>query len=339
MRPTLSSSRRAPVLFRVAAGPRTGFGHLVRACSLAEALGVPPVVSVRGGGLARRTARRLGARVVNGASAAAVLAAERPALLVVDDRVASATAAWRRRARALGIPIVGIHDLGLGVGDADLIVDASIGATTAWAGVPALLGPAFAILNPRVAHTSVPRRNPDWPRVAVVLGGGARRVVALRIARSVARLHGQAEVLVAGGFIPPAARREPNRVRVVPASRLGEALAGADVAVVAAGVTLYEACALGVPAIAVAVVPSQRPAVARFAACGAAVDGGLVRPGRRDEAAHGVGRRVVRLLEDRVARQRLTRAARAQVDGQGATRVALAILSRFDLDAGRRAAR
>ena len=37
------------VLFRAPAGPRRGFGHLVRCRSLARALGVRPLIALRGG--------------------------------------------------------------------------------------------------------------------------------------------------------------------------------------------------------------------------------------------------------------------------------------------------
>ena len=52
-----------------------------------------------------------------------------------------------------------------------------------------------------------------------------------------------------------------------------DALATASVAVVAGGVTLYEACALGTPAVALAVVPAQRLTTARgLPRAGAAID-------------------------------------------------------------------
>ena len=37
------------ILFRAPAGPRRGFGHLVRCRSLARALGVRPLIALRGG--------------------------------------------------------------------------------------------------------------------------------------------------------------------------------------------------------------------------------------------------------------------------------------------------
>jgi hypothetical protein len=53
-------------LFRVAAGPRLGFGHLVRARTLSRALGIArPLVSLRGGPEARKAALSLGMRLVD----------------------------------------------------------------------------------------------------------------------------------------------------------------------------------------------------------------------------------------------------------------------------------
>ena len=47
-------------LFRVAAGPRIGFGHLVRAGVLSRALGIDkPLVSLRGRGTTNRSALKL----------------------------------------------------------------------------------------------------------------------------------------------------------------------------------------------------------------------------------------------------------------------------------------
>jgi spore coat polysaccharide biosynthesis predicted glycosyltransferase SpsG len=319
-----------------------GFGHLVRALSLAEALGVAPVVSVRGGRVARAAAHRLGALVLPGGPAAAVLDAARPSVLVVDDRVASATAAWRARARALGVPIVSIHDLGLGLGDADLIVDGSIAVRpTLRPEVPALLGPDFAILNARCVSAPRGRRGRPGPLVVIALGGGSRRVVALRLACAIARRQPRAAIRIAGGFVPAPSAHRPRRVTRVAPSRLGVALSTADVAVVAGGITLYEACALGVPAVAVAIVPSQCPTVTAFAARGAAVDGGLLRPGGPDaaEALRRVGDQVARLLDDSVGRRRLARAAKAAVDGQGAARVARAVARLLDRVACREEAR
>ena len=77
------------VLFRAAAGPRRGFGHLVRCRSLARALGVAPVIAVRGGDRVRAAARSLGFDVVLGSASAAIKRVA-PDVVVVDDPVAAA---------------------------------------------------------------------------------------------------------------------------------------------------------------------------------------------------------------------------------------------------------
>jgi len=48
------------VLFRAPAGPRRGFGHLVRSISLARAMGVRPLLCLRGPSEVQDTAVALG---------------------------------------------------------------------------------------------------------------------------------------------------------------------------------------------------------------------------------------------------------------------------------------
>ena len=113
------------VLFRVAAGPSIGFGHLVRCRSLARALGVPLAVSVRGSRETRRAASARGFDVRLGGIA---LLREpcRPAVLVVDDPSAQQATRWVRRARQLRIPVATLHDLGLAYVESELSIDGSI---------------------------------------------------------------------------------------------------------------------------------------------------------------------------------------------------------------------
>ena len=141
---------------------------------------------------------------------------------------------------------------------------------------------------------------------------------------------------------------------------LAEQLSVASVAVVAGGVTLYEACALGVPVVAVALNAAQHVTIRAVARRGAAVDAGSVASGSgrralasgfsrstaasrvsRSTAASGVGRstavasgfsrkktidrvgrEVDRLLRDPSARRRMALAGRRLVDARGAARVA-----------------
>jgi spore coat polysaccharide biosynthesis predicted glycosyltransferase SpsG len=323
----MTRTPRPAVLFRVAAGPRIGFGHLVRAVSLAKALKVEARLSIRGGRQAVAVARRMGATVVAGGTARSVLAGGAPALLVLDDRVASRTGSWRRAARRLGIPIAGVHDLGIGLGDADLVIDGSLRPTVR-AGARSLLGPRYAILRPglvrRRLHALAARRarGGSSPRVLVSLGGGPRRGLAVRVARLVAARHPEATVGVAAGFVKSAGREASSGIQWIPSDRFDEALAQADVAVIGGGVTLLEACCLGVPCVAVAVAASQRPSVEEAAARGAVLDGGLLDGPRACAVAADAA---AGLLRDSPRRLRLALRAARLVDGRGAARVAAAL--------------
>jgi spore coat polysaccharide biosynthesis predicted glycosyltransferase SpsG len=288
------------VLFAVAAGPRVGFGHLLRARSLARALGVPPVVALRGTAATRRRAIDLGLRP-----------AERgfvPDVIVVDDPVTAEVRRWVRRARAARVPVASVHDLGLSTAVSDLIVDGTVAPGRRVNGrVATVRGPAFMILDPMIPQVRARRVRPERRRIFVALGGGRTAAATTAVARAVESALADVDVRTASGF--SGARRGPDG--------LAQELARAQVAVVSGGVTLYEACALGVPAVAVAVTPNQRITIRAMARSGAVID------------ASGSRRKIIaevaRLLEDPRARRELSRAGKQLVDGRGAFRVAAAI--------------
>jgi spore coat polysaccharide biosynthesis predicted glycosyltransferase SpsG len=113
------------VLFRAPAGARRGFGHLVRCRSLARALGVRPLIALRGRESAVDTALALGCDVVLG-DPNRLLPALKPHVLIVDDPVAADAKRWIQAARAAGSLVATVHDLGIGCHDGDLLIDGSI---------------------------------------------------------------------------------------------------------------------------------------------------------------------------------------------------------------------
>ena len=122
-------------------------------------------------------------------------------------------------------------------------------------------------------------------RVLVSLGGGPRVTAGLRIARAIADANPDTWVTLAAGFSARAARttRHP-RVRLLESPAwLRSELARVDVAVLAGGVTLYEAALLGVPTVALAVVAAQMPTIRAFERVGASIAAGWLPS--RDRAA------------------------------------------------------
>jgi spore coat polysaccharide biosynthesis predicted glycosyltransferase SpsG len=308
------------VLFRVAAGPRLGFGHLVRSLSLARAMGVRPLLCLRGPQLVVDTALSLGADVVAGGGLGAIRAL-RPDVVVIDDPVAKTARPWIAAARRFGAVVVTIHDLGIGCPDGDVVIDGSVTKNVR----PdnrrmTLTGARYAILDPALpASADRPAVNGDR-RVLVALGGGRRRGTAMAIAEAIAAADPGAEIRIAGGFAAPTV--SSRSITWLPPTRgLGRELSQATVAVVGGGVSLYEACALGVPSVGVPVVRAQTPTVREFGRRGAAIAMPFRSSERRTAAA------VVALLDDPRRRAVLRRRARQVVDGDGAQRAAAAVLS------------
>lgn len=307
-------ARGGPVVFAVAAGPRLGFGHLLRSRSLARALDVPWQVYLRGTRGTHQAARRLGARLLP--QAGGRIDAR---LLVVDDPSPREAARWVACARRAQVPVATVHDLGLGEVASDLIVDGSVHQSPARRHGPALRGPAYAILDPAIAVT---RMTPAASaRVLITLGGGAHvRRLAAGLCAALGERRPDLDIRVAGGFTAVCAATLPLGRWIDVPDGLADELAHATVAIVAGGVTLSEACALGVPAVGVAVTDAQQLTVRALARVGAVVDGGRLRPDPR--CLRTVADHTVELLSAAARRRQLSRTASRLIDGHGAHRVA-----------------
>jgi len=334
------------VVFRAPAGSRRGFGHLVRCLSLARALGVRPLVALRGNARAMDVALGLGADLLAQPSCRRMQALD-PDVVVIDDPSARQARRWVVAARRAGALVVTIHDLGLGCADGDVVIDGSAARTARGRkGSLSLAGPRFAVLDPRLAdyirgaktgregppyapegartaavgRGVTPRRNGSR-RVLIALGGGPHTRTAESIAEAILDADPNVEVRIAGGFVASPRLSAPRLRWVGARSGLAPELAAADVAIVGGGVSLYEACALGVPAVALAVVNAQRPTIQAFADRGAAL---ALPPRARAAAAAAIA---VRLLNDPDGRAVMARRSRRLVDGRGASRAAAAVMA------------
>lgn len=315
----MTASGNLRILFRAPAGASRGFGHLTRCVALGRALGVRPLMALRGGRQAREAALALGADVIASCSLGKV-ASLRPDVVVIDDPVARDAERWARAARRAGAVVVTVHDLGLGARGADLAIDGSVTRLRRSLGRGKVLaGTRFAVLDPEVSRqTSSPTRT---PRVLIALGGGPHARRAQAIAETIAAADPRAEIRIAGGFVSSAIGRSTARVRWIGSPRgLAGELAKATVAVVGGGVSLYEAAAIGVPSVTVPVVKSQVPTVTAFARRHAAVAMSYTAT-PKDAASE-----VVHLLRDAAKRKSLARHSRRMVDGRGATRAAAAVM-------------
>jgi spore coat polysaccharide biosynthesis predicted glycosyltransferase SpsG len=246
-----------------------------------------------------------------------LLRALAPDVLVVDDPVAADARRWIAAGRRAGCLVVSVHDLGLGCLDADLVIDGSVTKNGRARRGATLSGPRYALLDPSIRDGDTER---DPFSVLVALGGGPRAELALDIAEAIVDADPRATVRVAGGFVSTPAPVSEQITWVGPSQHLDEEMARASVAVVGGGVSLYEACALGTPAIGVPVVAAQLPTVAAFVARGAVrgLAGGGV-------SAERVADECVSLLSNAAMRRHLSRMGRRLIDGRGAFRAAAAV--------------
>lgn len=315
--------RAADVLIRTAAGPRIGFGHLVRARSLARALG-GAIVTIRGGADACAAAERLGLRIEHD-SPDEMLAGGRAAIVVIDDPSAVRARGTLTAARRHGVPVLSLHDLGVASIASDIAVDGTIAPGAYLDATSACCGPRFAVLDPNIAAARDAAVRRQRGRVLIALGGGPHDRAAEAIASAILERTPRVHVRIAGGFAPALAHLS-GHCRVAwlgPRPTLVPELQRCEVAVVAGGMTMYEAAALGTPTVGVAIVRAQRPTIEGFARRGAALDGGLARS--RGWIASGpaiVAEAVERLRGDAHGRALAARRASALVDGLGVFRVA-----------------
>jgi spore coat polysaccharide biosynthesis predicted glycosyltransferase SpsG len=288
----------------------------MRARALAQHLAMQVSLSVRGGRAAARAVRSMGLQLTDDPAAI-----DRADLLVVDDPSLKHGRSWIARARRAGVPTVSVHDC-VPAHDADLVICGSIGVGEIRAAGMVLNGPEFYPLDRRIRvalRNRWTRTDARPMRILVALGGGQHiRRVAQQLVLAIHRYAADASIAVAAGFSrgrPPALRG----ARWLSArAGLTEALVECDVAIVAGGVTLYEACALGTPSVALAVVPAQRRAILEFASRGAVVDAGLA----SDHTIERAARDVAQLLGDERRRRATAARARKLVDGLGARRAA-----------------
>ncbi len=334
-------SAAAHVAFVTEGGADVGLGHVSRCMALARALlaegartsflvAPEPRVAALLAGLPVAVVER--PWPVDPAGALDALRALAPDAIVTDSYKASPD--FLSALRTVASPVVAVDD----IADRPLPVDVVVNGGVAAESLPYrrtldtifLLGPRFALLDPLYAEAPGRRAGSGVSRILVTLGGGLSADLPAAVAAADAVLDGGAVDVAAGPFSAEAhqldaiARAARNRV-VIHRDRLGlrELMLGADLAVTGAGMTLYELCAVGTPAVAVCMADNQRPNAEAFARAGAALAAG-----RAGEAGLGAAIEAAlrRLIADPLARSQMAMRARRLVDGRGAIRVAGQIL-------------
>lgn len=246
---------------------------------------------------------------------------------------------WERAVRLGGVRLLAIDDIGR-PHDSDLLLDQNLHGTPddRYAElVPPrctrLLGPRYALLRAEFAQarSAVAPRDGRVNRLLVFLGGMDADNVTERVLLAVraARLPDVGVDIVVGAGHPALERIQalanelPNACCHVQTSRMVDLLLQADLAVGAGGTATWERCALGVPTLALCIADNQRDLLDAGSRAGI-----VYVPDSADQhdpdtlAAH-----LRALVGNTALRRWLSRNAYDCVDGQGARRVAAAMLA------------
>ncbi len=271
--------------------------------------------------------------------AAQTLAAAGQADWLVVDHYAF-DARWQDAARPPLARLMVIDDLADRHHAADLLLDQNLGRRSADydalmpAGAERLIGPRHALLRPEFAAlratTLATRVAAGHPlrRVLVSMGGVDQPNATGAALAALAALPGLEAVVVMGAAAPAleAVRAQaaalPFPVDLhVDVPDMAALMAGADLAIGAAGGTAWERCALGLPTLLAVLADNQTAAAAALAASGAALDLGRAdAPGFADALSRALAE-----VQRPGTLQALSEAAAAVTDGKGAARVAAVI--------------
>jgi spore coat polysaccharide biosynthesis predicted glycosyltransferase SpsG len=297
---TNPSSEKFKVGLAVNASLSLGFGHAVRCRRVARALGdhtaIYPVSEP-----CRRffEASGFGSQILDWKSAAL------PPVVVTDLREAHPITHAIRNQSSIHISI---HDMGLAQCLSDVAIDGSVANVVPYAphqDQELFLGPRYMITRP-VARTAV---TDIEDTVLVTLGGGASADFARRIADHMKPLGIRVVTTTGFGSNP----RNPS----TPDCQIEHAMATCRFAISAAGTTLYDLLATGVPTIAVAVDRIQLRTAEEFQKLGATMSAGLLDRLSSSELLD----RCREMLGNKILVSQMVSTGRDIVDGKGLSRV------------------
>jgi spore coat polysaccharide biosynthesis protein SpsF len=319
-------------LIRCDGGGRFGYGHVKRMVALARALrdreGLGVVFAFAGSEDGQQIVRRAGFASVSAGHLSAVIAAEKPEMLILDAPEGPSRAQLERLKRQVAVTAV-IDDGGERRLAADLAYYPPVPQALAlgWSGSGCLprIGWEWSLLglNP---HAQPERVAGVRPTLLVTMGGSDPQRLTERAAEALAGLASSFRIrfVIGAGMADAAAlaarvaARRRNYETVEGADDLSTEYAHADLALCAFGVSAYELAAYGVPAVYLGLTADHARSACAFAEAGMGVSLGVA--GEVSDAE--VLRAVQSLMYNASARRRMRHMGLSLIDGQGAARIA-----------------
>ncbi|MCX7628514.1 MAG: UDP-2,4-diacetamido-2,4,6-trideoxy-beta-L-altropyranose hydrolase [Methylophilaceae bacterium] len=334
------------VAFRADAGLALGTGHVMRCLTLADQLRAAGAttrflcrpldgqrgeyIAARGHALVWLPLREDLARDAEDSRAA--LADQSPWDWLVVDHY-GLNAGWEREMRAVAGKIMVIDDLADRPHDCDLLLDQNLQAPGRYAGrvpegCPCLLGPKYALLRPQFAAARATLRPRDGrvARILVFFGGadaGGATLKALQAIRQLGRDDLAVDVVIGAtnphrAAIEAAYQALPGAVLRCQVEDMAARMAAADLFVGAGGISSWERCCLGLPALVMATADNQVTQSELLARVGAQI---YLGPSSSIEV-DGLARWIESLMALPDTLIHMAEQGKSLVDGRGVNRVA-----------------
>ncbi len=239
-------------------GRHKGLGHVVRCGAYAEewlARGGEVAWVIDGDDLAEPAARDFGAVAVHPWLGQAVNVAKGSDAIIVDSYAVEPPEAARLAAGAA--PVAFVDDLRRIAYGGGLVINAvPEGEPPPGDGAEWLVGPDWQPLR-RAFRTPAPRGaiRAEVERVLVIMGGTDARDLGGHIATIARRVFPDADIRLAGADTAPAGARALGRLS---AGEMRAEMSACDLAISAAGQTLWELARCGAPTVMVGVADNQR---------------------------------------------------------------------------------
>lgn len=334
-------------LIRTEAGSGIGLGHLSRCSSLAAALrerGIDCLLVLAGDGDLRRACSQSSCEVLRlGTDELGSEEDLRRTLELARGHGCDGVVvdSYRVDGRYLSMlrsgveRVVAIDDLAAFEFPAQVVINGSVGASalpyrSSSGDTRFLLGPEYVMLRRAFWDVGTRQIRSSATNVVVTMGGADSANASVIALQALADMRTDVQVTVAIGpyFRHEESVREvatrirhPVRFASDPSNML-ELMLGADLAISAAGQTLYELAATGTPVVAVCVADNQRQNLEAFARHGAVASVGFA---SRGELRAAIADAVDSMLLDADRRRQMSAAALRLVSGAGARNVASAL--------------
>lgn len=197
-----------------------------------------------------------------------------------------------------------------------------------------LLGTMYAPLRTEFGNPSVRVVKERADSIFVSTGGADPEHMAVELVRAARRQNYTFHVVIGS------LNRDKERIRQLSdgydnivlhenVTSMSSLMQACDVAISAAGSTLYELCATQTPTITYVLADNQKPGAEGFASLGIMKNCGDARELGSRELAEGLIRFAAGLADDFAERRHIAEAMRTVVDGQGAGRIIQEVLGNF----------